>query len=83
MSDIPHPSARPPSGRRMCADCTYWDRGYDAQGNPLDYGQCRRNPPAFGAVTSDIPVPPEEVVKISAAWPWSRVGDWCGEYVLG
>ena len=77
------PRAPPVVGMRMCADCSYWLRGQDADGTLWDYGQCRRNTPSFGPPL-EHPLPPEDTRKLFlAVWPWSGIGDWCGEYKLG
>jgi hypothetical protein len=70
MDPLDHGS--PPHPGQVCAECLFWRRAKVA-GKALDWGQCRRMPPAMPPIQDD------KLVHIGV-WPHTQERDWCGEW---
>lgn len=61
-----------PKVRGCCGECDWWVK--DGDHAVLNGGWCRRYPPVGIEIEQDDGTWPD------ARWPFTRDGDWCGEW---
>lgn len=62
----------PPPENTRCNSCRFWRRRR-VQDEADDWGECRRMPPA-------LPEVDDERLVVAGVWPFTKAGDWCGEW---
>ncbi len=62
----------PAPAAEQCAVCRFWRQGGPA-GRDLDWGECRRMPPALPQIDQD------KLLHVGL-WPHTAADDWCGEW---
>lgn len=80
------------NGSECCGSpCRFWRRlpandcVRNSDGEPLQFGQCRHRPPRFDGSLYHHECRYAGMSELTAylnasAFPWTREGDWCGEF---